>query len=205
MSRRLSLLGLAREHPWIFALTAVLAGVGMWQSEKESRAARESRVRPLLVELDEFLRVPLQEIRVIPVFSSSEDFAYSIDTPDQLARFRALAQRADAKQVSGHSGEVFEADLILENAERQIRFLATVHKREPLDLFLGRRNERRNPDGSFWSDAPVRVRVPGLGEWMMGVAPYGSLDRGASRPCPEQSGSQTSACASPAATPAPPG
>lgn len=164
----------------------------------------ESRVRPLLIELEEFLQVPLQEIRVIPVFSSSEDFAYSIDSPDQLAPFRESADRADAEDVSGHSGRLFEADLILTNADRQIRFLATVHEREPHDLFLGRRWERKNPDGSFASGAPVRIRVPGLGDWMMSIAPDGRLDRGTSRPCPDQSGSQTTACARPAAAPTPP-
>lgn len=203
MSRRPNLFRLARENKLIFALAAVLAGVGMWHSQKEARHLSESRVEPLLIELHEFLRVPLQRIQVIPVFSSREDFAYSIDAPDQLARFRESAHRADAKQVSGHSGALFEADLILENAERQIRFLATVHEREPLDLFLGRRWERKNPGGSFSSGPPVRIRVPGSGEWMMSIAPDGRFDRGVSRPCPEPAGSQSTACTPSAAPSAP--
>jgi hypothetical protein len=133
---RISLVRLAREHPSLFVFAAVLGAVALWHDGKEVQRARDSRAEPVLTELKAFVRVPLTRLDVIPHPTSHAVFAYSTAADDQLSLFREAAERADAKPVSGHSGAIFEAELILENPDGKIRFLATVHEREPLDLFL---------------------------------------------------------------------
>jgi hypothetical protein len=144
----------------------------------------------LLTELDPFLRVPLQRLRVVPEVTSREEFAYSIDEIEQLTLFRESAKRAYVGDPSGHNLSLFEAELILENADRQTSFLARVFEKEREDLFLERRSERHNPDGS-WSFSNFRtIRLPGLGQWMMTVAPFGRNDLdGPTKPadCPKSS------------------
>jgi hypothetical protein len=187
---RPNLLRLLRRNKLVFALTAIAAAAAMWHSQRESVRARESRARPLLIELEEFVRGRLDRVRVVPDVTSRKEFAYTVDDVDQLALFREAAKHADSEEPSGHNQVQFEADLILENGDRHSRFLAQVYELEPADLFLERRTERHNPDGSWSFDDFVEIRIPGLGQWMMKTAPLGSTDVPApARPCPTSANS----------------
>ena len=87
MSENRNVVRLIRDNPLIYLVTFVLAGVGVRRAREETRRLRESQTRPLPLELDEFLRVPPQRLRVVPAPASHADFCCAILTcrvsPDQ--------------------------------------------------------------------------------------------------------------------------
>ncbi len=102
---------------------------------------------------------------------SYKTFRYVISDLCELAIFTEGARNADLHRVSGGSGAIFEVEIILESAETELRYIASVHIYELEDLFISNVFMERSATGGWGRGPSKEVRIPGLGQWIMRMAP----------------------------------
>jgi hypothetical protein len=96
-------------------------------------------------------------------------------TDEQSTRFIAASAFADQQRISGHSGPILEAKLVIVTPQGPLEYYATVNRYEPNDLFLRRRLRTTQPDGSTRDWQYSEIRIPDLGKWMFIMAPGAAL------------------------------
>jgi len=100
------------------------------------------------------------------------DFRYVITDPAKIAIVRKAALNVDFGTISGHSGPIWEAIIVLKNDIAELRYRASVHIYEPDDLFLSTSFIRLREDGQYRADDLLKpVRAPGIGKLIMHLGP----------------------------------
>ena len=118
------------------------------------------------------------EVRITQDQLWTNSFTAIITNSSDIETVRKGLAQVDNVTVSGHSGPIYECTLSMRllNGET-VAYLGTVHKYETNDLFLSDTFWRSNNGGDLVRENPRRVRVPGLGQWMINKEPRGRLPR----------------------------
>lgn len=114
-------------------------------------------------------------IEITPYQLSRENWVYVISDKESLAPFIVSAEKADAKPISGHSGPIYECTIIINVDDYQTKYLATVHKYERDDLYISNSFYKKVDEVSYTRGIENLIRLPGLGPWIMKIAPKGIL------------------------------
>ena len=127
-------------------------------------------------QLQSVMTESLVGIVITPYQLSPDNWEVAISEGEELKKFVESITRADIKTTSGHSGPIGEWTLTFQfkSGKRQ-RYLASVHKYEPDDLFLTDTFYIQKKSGTYSRDKLRTARLPDLGSWIIDKAPEGKL------------------------------
>jgi hypothetical protein len=119
----------------------------------------------------------LVAVEILPDQLATNHFRKVITNANDLVELSQAFANADRKPVGGHGGPIYECTLILKfQSGTNLVFLASVHKRQTNDLYISDTFWQIDSNGCYVRGRPRRVRIPGLGAWIVGKEPRGNLE-----------------------------
>jgi len=140
--------------------------------------SRDERVQNTVMvhDLQSIMTEPFVEISLTPYQLKPGNWKVVLSEEMELKRLMDAISLADIQTISGHSGPIGEWTLSLKFKSGKIyRYLASVHEYEPSDLFLTDTFYIQTRSGTYSRGKPRTARLPGLGSWIMHIAPKGRL------------------------------